>query len=101
MQLFTFQHTAELEFSFDQLIEIELTVTAEYTPASRGSRGAYGEQEEPDEPATIEILSIVDKAGNEYPESEVPGVMEAANDWIEDNPHEILPSYKYMEYYES
>ena len=64
MQLFTFQHTAELEFPFEQLIEVELTVTAEYTPASRGSRGAHGEQEEPDEPASIEILSIVDRAGN-------------------------------------
>ena len=50
---FTFKHTAELEFPFEQLIEVELTVTAEYTPASRGSRGAYGEQEEPDEDATI------------------------------------------------
>lgn len=80
---FTFQHTAELEFPFEQYIEVELTVTAEYTPASRGSRGAHGEPEEPDEPATIEILSIVDKAGNEYPESNVPGVMEAAEDqWI-------------------
>lgn len=98
---FQFTHTSELEFPFEQLIEVELTVTAEYTPASRGSRWAYGEPEEPDEDATIEILSIVDRAGNEYPESEVPGAMEAANDWIEDNPHETLPSYKYMEYYES
>lgn len=80
---FTFQYTAELEFPFDQLIEVELTVTAEYTPFSRGSRGAHGEPEEPDEPASIEILSIVDKAGNDYQESDVPGVMEAAEDqWI-------------------
>jgi hypothetical protein len=80
---FQFIHTSELEFPFEQYIEVELTVTAEYTPASRGSRGAYGEQEEPDEDATIEILSIVDKAGNEYPVESVPGVMEAAEDqWI-------------------
>lgn len=80
---FTFQHTAELEFPFEQFIEVELTVTAEYTPASRGSRGAYGEQEEPDEDATIEIISCVDKAGNEYPAESVPGIMEAAEDqWI-------------------
>jgi len=77
---FTFKHTAELEFPFEQLIEVELTVTAEYTPASRGSRGAYGEQEEPDEPATIEILSCMDKAKNEYPPESIPGLMEAAWD---------------------
>lgn len=78
-----FTHTAELEFPFEQLIEVELTVTAEYTPASRGSRGAHGEPEEPDEDATIEILSIVDSVGNEYPVESVPGVVEAAEDqWI-------------------
>lgn len=80
---FQFTHTAELEFPFEQLIEVELTVTAEYTPVSRGLRGAHGEPEEPDEDATIEILSIVDKAGNEYPVESVPGVVEAAEDqWI-------------------
>ena len=58
---FQFTHTAELEFP-GQTIELDLIITAEYTPASRGSRGTYGEQEEPDEDATMQILSITDKA---------------------------------------
>ena len=80
---FTFQHTAELEFPDNQFIEVELTITAEYTPASRGSRGSHGEPEEPDEDSSIEILSCVDKAGNEYPADDVPGVMNAAIDYLD------------------
>ena len=71
---FQFTNTAELEFPFEQLIEVEITVTAEYTPASRGSRGAHGEPEEPDEDAEIEILSIVDANGKEYEPEEIENI---------------------------
>lgn len=41
---FTFQYTAEI-FLADEWQEKEFTVTAQYTPASRGIRGPYGEPE--------------------------------------------------------
>ena len=78
---FIFQHTAEVYKK--EWIEVELTVTAEYTPESKGSRGQFGEPEEPDEPAQIEILSCVDSEGNEYEPDEIPGIFEAANDEYE------------------
>jgi len=62
----TFQHTAELEIFPENIVEVELTITYQHTPPSRGSRGAHGEPEEPDEQAEIEILSIVDANGKEY-----------------------------------
>jgi len=63
---YTFQHTAEFETSILGMVEIDLTITYQHTPPSRGSRGAHGEPEEPDEQAEIEILSIVDANGKEY-----------------------------------
>lgn len=63
---FAFQHTAKLETHTFQTREVELTITYQYTPPSRGSRGPYGEPEEPDEQAEVEILSIVDATGKEY-----------------------------------
>ena len=53
---FTFQHTAELEIFPENIVEVELTITYQYTHTSRGSRGAYGEPEEPDEPEEIENI---------------------------------------------
>lgn len=63
---FTFQHTAELEIFPENIVEVELTITYQYTHASRGSRGTHGEPEEPDEESEVEILSIVDTNGKEY-----------------------------------
>ena len=82
---FQFTNTAELEFPFEQLIEVEITVTAEYTPASRGSRGAHGEPEEPDEDAEIEILSIVDANGKEYEPEEIENIHSLCWDHFENN----------------
>ena len=78
---FQFTHTAEIEVFPDQLIEVELTVTAEYTPFSRGSRGAHGEPEEPDELEEMLIVSCVDAKGVEWDVDNVPGIYDAA--WSE------------------
>ncbi len=79
---FTFQHTAEI-FLSDEWQEIEFTVTAQYTPASRGIRGPYGEPEEPDEPASVEILEVSDAEGNLYEWDEIEGIMGAAVEWAD------------------
>jgi hypothetical protein len=81
---FTFQHTAEI-FLSDEWQEIEFTVTAQYTPASRGIRGPYGEPEEPDEAASVEILEVTDAEGNSYEWDEIEGIMGAAVEWADEN----------------
>lgn len=81
---FTFQHIAEI-FLENEWHEVEFTVTAQYTPASRGIRGPYGEPEEPDECASVEILEVIDNDGNSYPWDEIDGVMDAAVEWAEEN----------------
>lgn len=81
----TFQHTAELETHTFQTREVELTITYQYTPPSRGSRGAHGEPEEPDEQAEIEILSIVDANGKEYEPEEIENAYSLCWDHFENN----------------
>jgi hypothetical protein len=46
--------------------ETTLTITYEYTPPSRSQTGPHGEPLEPDAESEIEILSVTDKAGNDY-----------------------------------
>jgi len=81
----TFQHTAKLETHTFQTREVELTITYQHTPASRGSRGAYGEPEEPDEPEEIEILSIVDANGKQYEPEEIENIHSHCWDHFENN----------------
>ena len=82
---FTFQHTAELEIFPENIVEVELTITYQYTHASRGSRGAHGEPEEPDEQAEIEILSIVDTNGKDYEPEEIENIYSHCWDHFENN----------------
>lgn len=82
---YTFQHTAEFETSILGMVEIDLTITYQHTPASRGSRGAYGEPEEPDEPEEIEILSIVDANGKQYEPDEIENIYSHCWDHFENN----------------
>ena len=82
---FTFQHTAELEIFPENIVEVELTITYQHTPASRGSRGTHGEPEEPDEEAEIEILSIVDANGKEYEPEEIENIHSHCWDHFENN----------------
>ena len=82
---FTFLHTAELETHTFQTREVELTITYQHTPPSRGSRGAHGEPEEPDEQAEIEILSIVDANGKEYEPEEIENIHPHCWDHFENN----------------
>lgn len=82
---FTFQHTAELEIFPENIVEVELTITYQYTHASRGSRGTHGEPEEPDEEAEIEILSIVDANGKEYEPEEIENIHSHCWDHFENN----------------
>lgn len=96
---FTFQHTAEIEVFPDQLVEVELTVTAEYTPFSRGSRGAHGEPEEPDEPEEINIISVVDSTGRAYDGSEMVVIMENAWSYVEDNHEKLFHNHNHIELY--
>ena len=70
---------------FSRCQEIEFTVTAQYTPASRGIRGPYGEPEEPDEAASVEILEVTDAEGNSYEWDEIEGIMGAAVEWADEN----------------
>ena len=62
----TFQHAIEQTIFPDNAVEIDLTITYEYTPPSRGQRGPHGEPLEPDAESGIEILSVTDEAGNDY-----------------------------------
>lgn len=82
---FTFLHTAELETHTFQTREVELTITYQHTPPSRGSRGAHGEPEEPDEEAEVEILSIVDATGKEYEPEEIENIYSLCWDHFENN----------------
>jgi hypothetical protein len=82
---FAFQHTAEIETHTFQTAEIELAITYQYTPPSRGSRGTDGEPEEPDEEAEIEILSIVDANGKEYEPEEIENIHSHCWDHFENN----------------
>ena len=82
---YTFQHTAEFETSILGMVEIDLTITYQHTPPSRGSRGAHGEPEEPDEQAEIEILSIVDANGKEYEPEEIENIHSHCWDHFENN----------------
>ena len=82
---YTFQHTAEFETSILGMVEIDLTITYQYTPPSRGSRGTDGEPEEPDEEAEIEILSIVDANGKEYEPEEIENIHSHCWDHFENN----------------
>ena len=61
----TFQHAIEQTIFPDNAVEIDLTITYEYTPPSRGQRGPHGEPLEPDAESEIEIISVTDEAGNE------------------------------------
>ena len=81
----TFQHTAELEIFPENIVEVELTITYQHTPPSRGSRGAHGEPEEPDAQAEIEILSIVDANGKEYEPEEIENIHSHCWDHFENN----------------
>lgn len=85
---FTFQHIAEI-FLENEWHEIEFTVTAQYTPASRGIRGPYGEPEEPDEAASVEILEVTDAEGNSYEWDEIEGIMGAAVEWVDENVYSV------------
>ena len=85
----TFQHTAEIFSSGycepPEWMEVELTITYQYTPPSRGSRGTHGEPEEPDEEAEIEILSIVDANGKEYEPEGIENIYSHCWDHFENN----------------
>lgn len=61
-----FQHTAELEIFPENIVEVELTITYEHTPPSRGQTGPHGEPLEPDTESEIEIISVTDEGGNDY-----------------------------------
>jgi len=82
---YTFQHTAEFETSILGMVEIDLTITYQHTPPSRGSRGTHGEPEEPDEEAEIEILSIVDTNGKDYEPEEIENIYSHCWDHFENN----------------
>jgi hypothetical protein len=82
---YSFQHTAELEIFPENIVEVGLTITYQYTPPSRGSRGTDGEPEEPDEEAEIEILSIVDANGKEYEPEEIENIHSHCWDHFENN----------------
>ena len=71
--------------------DVEVTVTLEYTPASRGYRDKYGAPEEPDEPATYEIGACEDDQGNYYDltDAEYDEIVEKA--WKQHN--EETPDY--------
>jgi len=81
----TFQHTAEFETSILGMVEIDLTITYQHTPPSRGSRGTHGEPEEPDEESEVEILSIVDTNGKDYEPEEIENIHSHCWDHFENN----------------
>ena len=81
----TFQHTAELEIFPENIVEVELTITYQHTPPSRGSRGTDGEPEEPDEEAEIKIISIVDATGKDYEPEEIENIHSHCWDHFENN----------------
>jgi len=82
---YTFQHTAEFETSILGMVEIDLTITYQHTPPSRGSRGTHGEPEEPDEESEVEILSIVDTNGKDYEPEEIENIYSHCWDHFENN----------------
>lgn len=51
--------------------EVEIKVTGEYTPPSRGKRDEYGVQMEPDEPGRLDdVFATVDGEGYELNDEE-------------------------------
>ena len=82
---YTFQHTAEFETSILGMVEIDLTITYQHTPPSRGSRGTHSEPEEPNEESEVEILSIVDTNGKDYEPEEIENIYSHCWDHFENN----------------
>lgn len=56
--------TVEFNFSVNTF---DLTVTAVVTPGLKSSRGSFDRFQEPDDDDEVEIISIVDESGGEYP----------------------------------
>ena len=56
---------SETTMTLKVVVEKEVTVKYEHTPACRGYRNSLGVPEEPDEEESVEIESVCDENGNE------------------------------------